>query len=187
MTRSNSSGLLLLALSISAGCVAFTGDRSAESRSLTMNIQSTDHSGACRSENDMGRQGDFDKKDRSLEQKRKQRARQLRDGMNESEAVLWEEIRDCALGVNFRPQQPIGRWIVDFYCAQLKLVVEVDGGVHGQERVRAKDVLRDKWFRDAGYTVVRYRAGRVRQSPLAIRTHLLSIVTKIAGAERYGN
>jgi very-short-patch-repair endonuclease len=71
-----------------------------------------------------------------------------------AERRLWEELRGRKLlGLKFRRQQAIGPFIADFYCEELKLVVEVDGAIHVQSAER--DGLRDKWFTDHGFTVVR--------------------------------
>jgi very-short-patch-repair endonuclease len=58
-------------------------------------------------------------------------ARELRQRATLAEKLLWKELRDHKLaGLKFRRQHPIGRYIVDFYCAKLRLVVELEGGVH---------------------------------------------------------
>ncbi len=49
--------------------------------------------------------------------------------------LLWQQLRQRKLGVRFRRQHPFGRYVVDFYAACAKLVVEVDGGVHERQRV----------------------------------------------------
>ncbi len=64
-----------------------------------------------------------------------QAARVLRKSMTPAENILWEALRNCQiLGFKFRRQHPIGRFIVDFYCPQLKLVIEVDGGIHNNQQ-----------------------------------------------------
>jgi very-short-patch-repair endonuclease len=74
-----------------------------------------------------------------------------------SEQVLWNAIRGGALGVTFRRQVPIGgRYIADFYAAEVRLIVEVDGPIH-QLKVAA-DRRRDAWLERNGYVVVRVRA-----------------------------
>jgi very-short-patch-repair endonuclease len=73
-----------------------------------------------------------------------------------SEGLLWSAIRGKRLGVQFRRQAPIGRFIVDFVAEEARLVVEVDGGYHAQ-RARS-DARRDAALRRAGYRVVRVSA-----------------------------
>jgi len=57
-------------------------------------------------------------------------------------------------GFRFRRQQPIGRYIVDFFCPETKLIVEIDGGQH-EEQAKA-DAERTRWLEEKGYRVVRF-------------------------------
>ena len=84
------------------------------------------------------------------------RAREMRLNPTRSEEHLWRAIRAGQLGVMFRRQVPIGRYIVDFLAPQAALIVEVDGGYH-VERRRA-DERRDRWLARAGYRVLRLDA-----------------------------
>ncbi len=90
-------------------------------------------------------------------------ARQHRFAPTEGEAILWSHINACQLGVWFRRQVPIGRFIVDFLAPSIKLVVEVDGGYHAQ-RVAA-DARRDRKLARLGYRVVRVSDEIVRAQP----------------------
>jgi very-short-patch-repair endonuclease len=70
-----------------------------------------------------------------LEQKILQVARTLRKNPTRSETLLWQELRGKRLnGIKFRRQQPIGPFIVDFYAACLRLVIEIDGDIHLQQQ-----------------------------------------------------
>ena len=59
--------------------------------------------------------------------KLKSRARELRNKSTLSEVLLWNELKLKKLGCVFLPQKSIGNYIVDFYCARLKLIIEIDG------------------------------------------------------------
>ena len=85
-----------------------------------------------------------------------ERARQLRRDMTLPERLLWRELRGRGLGPRFRRQVPIGPFIVDFYCPQAKLVVEVDGEFHGDRMIEDRD--RTLWLDAQGYRVVRFAA-----------------------------
>ena len=87
------------------------------------------------------------------------KAHALRHHPTLSEQRLWAELRGGRLGVPFRRQVVIGRYIADFVCPQLRLVVEVDGEVH-QRRERL-DALRDEHLQRAGYRVLRLPAALV--------------------------
>ncbi len=66
-----------------------------------------------------------------------QRARELRQRATEAEQMLWERVRNRRLGgLKFRRQHPLGPYIVDFYCAEHRLVVEVDGPIHEGQKER---------------------------------------------------
>jgi very-short-patch-repair endonuclease len=82
------------------------------------------------------------------------RARELRQEMTTAEKVLWFRLRNRQLGgFKFRRQHPIGPYIADFYCAEHRLVVEVDGKIHiGQEEA---DEQRSQRMAEYGYRVLR--------------------------------
>ncbi|MEH2082207.1 MAG: endonuclease domain-containing protein [Nostoc sp.] len=71
-----------------------------------------------------------------LRQKMKEVARQFRKEPTPSEAILWQALRNRKLeGRKFRRQQPIGCFIVDFFCAAERLIVEVDGAIHESQKI----------------------------------------------------
>ncbi len=80
-------------------------------------------------------------------------ARRLRSDPTEAERHLWHVLRVKSLGVKFRRQAVIGRYIVDFVCFEKKLVIEVDGGQHAQSQI---DILRDEWLRGQGFEILRF-------------------------------
>jgi very-short-patch-repair endonuclease len=80
-------------------------------------------------------------------------ARRLRSQPTEAERHLWHVLRYKSLGVKFRRQAVIGRYIVDFVCFERRLIIEVDGGQHSQDR---KDIFRDDWLRSRGFVVLRF-------------------------------
>jgi len=80
-------------------------------------------------------------------------ARRLRSDPTEAEKHLWCVLRSKSLGVKFRRQAVIGRYIVDFACFEKKLVVEVDGGQHCENQ---RDITRDAWLSNQGFKVLRF-------------------------------
>jgi very-short-patch-repair endonuclease len=81
-------------------------------------------------------------------------ARTLRRNMTDAERVLWYRIRHKQIdGHRFRRQVPIGPYIVDFACLDVRLIVEIDGGQHGDAVV--DDGARDAWLAARGYRVFR--------------------------------
>jgi very-short-patch-repair endonuclease len=90
------------------------------------------------------------------------RARAMRTEMTATERAVWELLRKKRLGVRFRRQVVLPNGcIADFYAPSLKLVVEVDGGVHRREGQAIHDRMRDAALRKAGITVIRIDAAAV--------------------------
>jgi very-short-patch-repair endonuclease len=102
-----------------------------------------------------------------------QRAKELRQSMTRAERNLWDRLRDRMLAGNkFRRQHPIGAYIVDFYCAEARLVIEVDGGIHlGQVEA---DASRSRDLEAKGYRVIRFSNEQIETS---LETVLSSIKT----------
>ena len=73
----------------------------------------------------------------------------LRNNPTQAEKLLWSGLKDNRIGFKFRRQQSIGNYVADFYCAKLKLVVEVDGATHNEKTVKEKDKILD--YRSAVY------------------------------------
>jgi very-short-patch-repair endonuclease len=92
---------------------------------------------------------------RRISEKKTSYARTLRSGMTDAEQRLWSSLRGKQLfGHKFRRQHPVGPYIADFACVEMKLVVELDGGQH-QEQV-AYDERRTAFMRMHGWTVLRF-------------------------------
>ena len=85
-----------------------------------------------------------------------ERAAAMRSALTPSERALWVLLRDKQLGVWFRRQVPMGRYIADFAAVGVRLVVEVDGGYHAHRR--AADARRDRALARLGYRVLRVEA-----------------------------
>jgi very-short-patch-repair endonuclease len=84
------------------------------------------------------------------------RARQLRQEQTLTEAKLWQVLRSRQLkSYKFRRQHPIGRFIVDFCCPELRFIVEVDGAVHQQQDQICRDEERTAMLQSMGYRVYR--------------------------------
>jgi very-short-patch-repair endonuclease len=91
-------------------------------------------------------------------------AQALRACTNASEQALWAVLRGKQLGVWFRRQVPLGRFVADFAAPAARLVVEVDGGYHEHRRVA--DARRDRALAGMGYRVLRLEAALVLERPL---------------------
>ena len=80
-------------------------------------------------------------------------ARKLRASPTDAEQRLWAHLRSKQLGVKFTRQFPIGNYVVDFACRSARLVIELDGGQHGDN---AADLVRTRAIEGFGYRVIRF-------------------------------
>jgi very-short-patch-repair endonuclease len=82
----------------------------------------------------------------------------LRNNMTPAEVMIWSKLKGKQLlGYKFRRQHGVGKYIVDFYCAELKLIVEIDGDVHGFSAQIKKDKERQKYLENLNFIVKRYQ------------------------------
>jgi very-short-patch-repair endonuclease len=83
-------------------------------------------------------------------------ARRLRAEASDAERRLWSRLRRKQMRMlRFRRQHPVGPYIVDFYCPAAKLIVELDGAQHGEDKAAAYDAARTKWLEARGFHVLR--------------------------------
>jgi len=100
-------------------------------------------------------------------------ARVLRNNMTRAEIILWSRLREKKInGYKFRRQQPVFDYIVDFYCHELKFIIEVDGEIHSLPEKTNYDSKRDKILKINGYHIIRL-------TNLEIETELDSTINKI--------
>ncbi|MBQ3631381.1 MAG: endonuclease domain-containing protein [Prevotella sp.] len=83
-------------------------------------------------------------------------ARDLRRCSTAPETVLWQHLRRNALGVKFRRQHPLGPYVLDFFCYELNLCIELDGESHNHHIAEEHDKIRTKYLNEKGITVLRY-------------------------------
>jgi very-short-patch-repair endonuclease len=84
----------------------------------------------------------------------KDRRRELRKNATPQEKALWYYLKNRKLGFRFQRQHSIGAYIADFYCAQKRLIVELDGSQHLENK--EYDFLRDQYLKENGYDVLRF-------------------------------
>src|SRR5947209_11021933 len=89
------------------------------------------------------------------------RARNLRRQMSLPEVLLWRALRTRPAGLKFRRQQAAGPYVVDFFCHDAGLVVEIDGESHSRGNQPVIDAARDAYLHRNGYTVFRIPAAAV--------------------------
>jgi very-short-patch-repair endonuclease len=94
--------------------------------------------------------------------RKKELSRQLRKNGTKAEDVFWEAVRNrkCG-GLKFRRQQVIARYIADFYCEEVKLVVEIDGSIHENEDVKKNDEKKNAAYTERGLYTLRFTNNEV--------------------------
>jgi len=94
-----------------------------------------------------------------------ERAKRLRKELTEAETILWSRLRDRRLnGWKFKRQVPKGKYVVDFCCADARLIVELDGSQHTEEATIRHDADRTRFLQESGYRVVRFWNNEVSTS-----------------------
>lgn len=85
-------------------------------------------------------------------------ARKLRNNSTKSEIKLWLCLKGRQMrGYDFHRQKPLLKYIADFYCYELKLVIELDGATHDLPEVQAKDIIKQEALESQGLTVLRFK------------------------------
>ena len=82
--------------------------------------------------------------------------KELRNNSTKSERVLWSQLKGSKLNHKFRRQFGIGRYVLDFYCPEVRLCVEVDGITHDNETQINKDEVRDKYLKEQNIYILRF-------------------------------
>ena len=94
----------------------------------------------------------------------KEFSRKLRNNSTLGEILLWQKLRaGTMMNYTFNRQKPLGRYIVDFYCKPLKLVIEIDGAYHFEEEQKVKDNERQKLLEKMSLHFLRFSEQQVRK------------------------
>ena len=103
------------------------------------------------------------------------RARALRRAETPAERELWRWLLGRKLeGAKFRRQQPLGPFVVDFFCEEVRLVIEADGAPHFPSPLR--DRTRDLWLATAGFTVLRFENCQILEHTPAVLARICQAI-----------
>ncbi len=108
-------------------------------------------------------------------------ARSLRGDMSPPEVMVWVHLRKRKDGLAFRRQHPIGPYVLDFYCAQARLAIEIDGEHHYYDDQQRKDVVRDAWLKSQGIETWRIPGLEIMADPEAMAEQIWSKAKELAG------
>ena len=110
-----------------------------------------------------------------------ERAKSLRQSLTRPEALLWISLSRRRLdGLHFRKQHPIGPYVLDFYCAEATLAVEVDGFSHNLGDRPQRDERRDDWLGERGIETLRLEAQSVIDDPQMALDTILGVARRRA-------
>lgn len=104
------------------------------------------------------------------------RARSLRRTMSLPEVLLWRALRGRPDGLKFRRQHPSGDYVIDFFCLEAGVGIEVDGVSHDMGDRPERDVVRDAWLLGQGIEVLRIPARDVLGDLDAVIRHIVAVV-----------
>jgi len=110
----------------------------------------------------------------------RQKANHLRSNMTKAECCLWKYVLRAKTlkGYGFRRQRPILNFIADFICFELKLIIEVDGVTHHDEKVIRKDRIKDKVLQENGFTILRFTDAEILGNITSVTKILMNWIDK---------
>lgn len=107
----------------------------------------------------------------------RQYARDLRQSQTDAEQKIWYHLRSRRLGgYKFRRQVPFDFYILDFYCPEKRLAVELDGGHHFTDQGTEQDCKRDQFFREPGIKTLRFDNRQVLLETEAVLAEILRVL-----------
>jgi len=107
------------------------------------------------------------------------RAEILRKNPTHEEMLLWQFLKVNQLGVRFKRQHPIWLYIADFYCHELKLVIEIDGSVHNVKEVIENDIIREDDIKSFGIKVIRFKNHEIRNEIENVIEKVKTVISEI--------
>lgn len=100
-----------------------------------------------------------------------------------AEHILWDYLRNRKTGYKIRRQHVIDKYVVDFVCLSKKLVIEIDGGIHNQQK--EQDELRTQDLNCIGYTVIRFTNDEVYENAGVVAQRIKEELDKIKSMESH--
>ena len=106
-------------------------------------------------------------------------AETLRRDMTVTEKIIWEHVCKSRLGVRIRRQHPVWKFIADFYCHELKLIIEIDGGIHLCSERKDYDISRDVILKEFGIEIIRFTNEEVMEKTEWVMSEIKSKIELI--------
>ena len=111
-------------------------------------------------------------------------ARELRSKLTPSEQVFWLRLKEQFPKYKFRRQHPISIYIADFYCHNLKIVIEIDGSVHDSEEAKLNDEKRLKDLENLNLTVIRFTNEQIKNEIEIVIEVISSVIEKLTVSKK---
>jgi len=112
------------------------------------------------------------------DKQQKHNRKKLRKEMTPQEIILWRDIKSKRLGVNFRRQFGIGDYIVDFYCPEKRLTIEIDGSQHFNETHKEYDDQRTTFLDAKNITILRFTNAEINTNMKGVLLKLRSVLNE---------
>jgi very-short-patch-repair endonuclease len=114
-----------------------------------------------------------------------EKARRLRGEPTLVETRLWSKLRGGQIdGHSFRRQHPAGAYVLDFYCPELRLAIELDGGQHNFDRHALSDRRRDNWLAERGVRTIRFWNVDVLQNLSGVLDGIAATAAELAANQK---
>ena len=109
--------------------------------------------------------------------------KELRNGSTAAESTLWLSLKGCQIeGMRWRRQFSVGPYILDFYCPQLRLCIELDGAQHYTMQGGENDLLREEWLlREHGIRTIRFENKDIFINHEGVIVYIREVTRKILG------
>ncbi|HET6766675.1 MAG TPA: DUF559 domain-containing protein [Chitinophagaceae bacterium] len=106
-------------------------------------------------------------------------AERLRRDMTVTEKMIWQRVSNKQLGVRIRRQHPIWKFIADFYCHEVKLVIEIDGAIHSLFENKEYDISRDIILKEFQIEILRFTSDEVINETNLVIERIKSTIEKL--------
>ena len=113
-------------------------------------------------------------------------ARELRKKLTPAEQTFWLRLKEQFPKYKFRRQHPISIYIADFYCHELKLVIEIDGPIHDSEEAKLADEKRQKYLENLNLTVIRFTNEQIKNEVESVIEIVSSTIEKLTASKKTG-
>ena len=111
-------------------------------------------------------------------------AKKLRSEPTSSDLIFWGLLKQHFSNFRFKRQHPISQYIADFYCHKLKLVIEIDGGIHQTEKVKINDSLRDEFLQTLNLKIIRFTNDEVCKNGENVMEKLKEMINSLTIKDR---